>query len=454
VRLDVEEEQATTVRRIFQMYGSGLGLASIAKCLNHEGVPAPQPPRTRNLRAWCPSSIREILRNERYRGVQVWNRTEKRRNPETGNKTSRPRPQAEWTRVEVPEWRIVSDALWNGVQSRLSIINDRLGRARYGGTTRTERSRRYLFSGILICGVCGSRMVIVSGSGRRGYTRYGCPSHRYRGVCSNELTIRQERLEEQLLEAIETRILTPPMMDHLLERFNQELERRITATRSEAAGGSGTLLGLQKQRDELQSKARRLAEAISAVGHSKTLLSELSQVENRLDGVNQQIDSFTPMQLETTAQEIRDFVLKNLLQLRNLLRGDPAIARAALVKHIKQLVLMPNEGPLGPVFQVSGEVDVMQVVARDGIEPPPAFSGPLIDKAKWFRIRESACYAERYAGPPLGRFGLIWAVFACSMFPYCSRESSAVFLLAAEEGKKKPTATTMARAGSGHDLSY
>ena len=53
-----------------------------------------------------------MLRNERYRGVFVWNRTRKERNPETGRKISRPRPESDWMRVEVPEWRIVSEELW------------------------------------------------------------------------------------------------------------------------------------------------------------------------------------------------------------------------------------------------------------------------------------------------------------------------------------------------------
>jgi len=40
-----------------------------------------------------------MLRNERYRGVFVWNRTKKERNPETGRKNSRPGPMSEWMRV-------------------------------------------------------------------------------------------------------------------------------------------------------------------------------------------------------------------------------------------------------------------------------------------------------------------------------------------------------------------
>ena len=119
VRAEIDEDQAEIVRRIFQMCTDSMSLAQIAKALNAEGVLAPQPPRTRKQRAWAPSSIREMLYNERYRGVQVWNRTRKERNPETGRKISRPRPQSEWKRVEVPEWRIVSEDLWRAAHASL-----------------------------------------------------------------------------------------------------------------------------------------------------------------------------------------------------------------------------------------------------------------------------------------------------------------------------------------------
>jgi site-specific DNA recombinase len=83
VMLKIHPEQSQIVLRIFEMSAKGCGLAQISKTLNAEGVPAPQPPKTRSMRAWCPSAIRVILRNERYCGVQVWNRTQKTRNPET-----------------------------------------------------------------------------------------------------------------------------------------------------------------------------------------------------------------------------------------------------------------------------------------------------------------------------------------------------------------------------------
>jgi len=47
VELRIRPEQAAVVIRIFRMYADGYGLARIAKILNDERVPAPQPPRTR-----------------------------------------------------------------------------------------------------------------------------------------------------------------------------------------------------------------------------------------------------------------------------------------------------------------------------------------------------------------------------------------------------------------------
>lgn len=51
VELRIHPQQAPIVHRIFQMYADGSGLARISKTLNAEGVPAPQPPRTREMQA-------------------------------------------------------------------------------------------------------------------------------------------------------------------------------------------------------------------------------------------------------------------------------------------------------------------------------------------------------------------------------------------------------------------
>ena len=119
-KLQVNEEQARIVRRIFSLYASGLSLKAVTKKLNAEHIPSPQP-REGRQKSWAPSSIRVILRNERYRGVVTWAKTKKVRNPLSGRRVKRERPKSDWVRVEMPEQRIISEKLWKAVTERLAF---------------------------------------------------------------------------------------------------------------------------------------------------------------------------------------------------------------------------------------------------------------------------------------------------------------------------------------------
>jgi site-specific DNA recombinase len=281
--------------------------------------------------------------------------------------------------VEVPKLRIVSEELWSAVQAQINHVKGKLGASRLGGMNRTTGSRSYLFSGLLVCGDCSSRLVIVSGRGKRGYVKYGCPSHRYRGVCHNAVTIRQDRLEEQLLGALERRIADPQTMEYILARFQEAFQKRRAEFQRQAIG----LDGLRRERGDLQTQAQHLTDAIAAAGHSPALLSKLGDVEARTAEVDRRLEACKPNDFTATAGEIRNFVYRNLMHLQGLFQNaDASTAKMAFSRHIGQLVLKPHQTASGPVYEVSGGVEllagkeVMVVVARDGIEPPtPAFSG-------------------------------------------------------------------------------
>ncbi len=410
VQLEIAEEEANVVRRIFGMYADGNSQTTIAKTLNADGVLAPMPARNRSVRAWCTSSIHEMLRNERYRGVFVWNRTKKERNPETGRKTSRPRPQAEWRRVDVPDWRIVPEELWDRVQERIRFVGARFSSRHMGGFTRTERSRRYIFSGFLICGTCGSKMVIVTGSGKRAYVKYGCPSHRYRGTCSNRLMIRQDRLESQLIAGLTERISKPEVIEYALKRFQEQLQRRLRELQEQTLRAADTVTTLQSQRSDLKGQAKNLGEAIAKMGHSSTLLQQLALIESEIERIDERLAvANQPLDVAFSLESIRNFVSEKTTDLCSAFDLNPEKARQILANHIERLVLTPREGEDGPVYDVSGDIDlfggdrtamglavkaspsrqpggkksVMLMVARDGIEPPtPAFSGPSAECSK------------------------------------------------------------------------
>jgi site-specific DNA recombinase len=196
--------------------------------------------------------------------------------------------------------------------------------------------------------------------------------------------IRQDRLEEQLINGLTHKVLRKDMIEYLFGRFVEELQKRLDSLRQASTGAAGELNALQAQRGELKVKARNLAEAIAAMGHSPTLLAQLASVESEIEGLDKRLTAaHNPQQFTVSIQELRQFVTRKAFDLTAVLRSDAATARRALAHHVQKLVLTPKETPDGQVLAVSGDVDlfggddrVMLMVARDGIEPPtPAFSG-------------------------------------------------------------------------------
>jgi site-specific DNA recombinase len=380
VQQKAEPTEAAVIRRIFEMYANGNGFATIAKQLNYEGIPSPRPAKNRFRQAWSRYTIREMLFNQKYRGVIVWGRTKKMRNPETGRKVSKARPESEWKTIEAPELRIVSEELWRLAHEQNARVNQ-LGIQRIGGMCRTPGSRTYLFSGMLTCGSCGSSVVIISGGGKRGYVKYGCHAHKHSGVCDNNWTIRRDRLEDQLLGAIEQRLLDPVILDYAVEKIEQVVKARIADVQRQAQSPNGD--ATRNRRDDLKTQATRLTEAISLGGTLQPLVQKLQEIEKEAAEIDRVVALHRPRNMELKPGQVRDAVVKTMMNLRSALgEGDVTLAKNALMRHVGRLVLTPTTMEGKKLFRVTGGVqvaganEVMQVVARDGLEPPtPAFSG-------------------------------------------------------------------------------
>jgi site-specific DNA recombinase len=376
VRFEIDEAQAVVIRWIFDWYGNGDSLATIAKRLNAEGITSPERPHRQSIRAWAPSGVREILRNEKYHGKLVWGRSTKIRDPETGRKTMKRLPKEQWIWVDAPQLRIVTDEQWSKVQAQIKFVN-RHGIARYGGLNRTNASKEYLFSGLLTCGVCGFNITIVGGAANNA--TYGCPGHRYRGVCTNSVTIRRDVLESQLLAAITERVLRPDILEYAIEHVSEKFEQDCIAYRDKARGVIASAPKLNKELHRLQTLASNLVQAIAEYGHRKspTLLTELSDVEVKIELIAEDLKQPGLPAPQASPQQIRDFVQENVRHLEAILAEDRSLARQILRKHIRRIVLSPKFDPDGNVLSItagdvdifSRDTDVLLLVPGDGIEP-------------------------------------------------------------------------------------
>ena len=346
VRLEIDLEQAAIVRRIFMDYAAGGSMKDIAKRSNREGVPSPGPYRGQRHPSWSHSAISVMLRNDRYRGMAIWNRTRKVRDPQTGRRIQRPRPPSEWRLVELPELRIVSDELWDKVQAQRALQAAFSG-SRAGLCSRSY-SARYLFSGFLKCGICRSNLVLISGRGRAAWGKYGCPLHHQRGVCNNTLLIRRDKLETEILSGLQREVLREEVAAYAVEEFGRQLRARLEVARKDIAG-------IRQKQEKLKFEIANIAKAIAEGHQSPTLLAELGKRENELEALNNELLAEDGRGLDARLEEMEAFVGRRLQDVRSLLLADVPRAKAELAKYCTAIVLIPE----GSGYRVSGEWDLL-----------------------------------------------------------------------------------------------
>jgi site-specific DNA recombinase len=167
VRLEIDESQAATVRRIFADYAAGDSIKTIAKRFNAEGVASPAPYRGQRHPSWAPSAISVMLHNDRYRGTVIWNRTRKVRDPRTGRRVQRLRPQSEWKIQEAPHLQIVIDQVWHDVQNRRTSVKTAFANGEAKGLWTRGYSAPYLLSGFLRSGSVGRKWLWFRAVGNR-----------------------------------------------------------------------------------------------------------------------------------------------------------------------------------------------------------------------------------------------------------------------------------------------
>jgi site-specific DNA recombinase len=340
-QLRVDPEQAKIVRKIFTLYAEGLSIKTTTKRLNAEGVESPRP-RAGREHSWAPSSVKSILENQRYIGLVTYGRTKKVRNPQTGKRIYRHKPESEWIRVASPDQRIVSDKLWNLVRARLAFVNSTYGS--HGGKGGLLRSRAasspYIFSGLLKCGVCGGAVTIVSGKGTTHRSAsYGCPAREFRGTCENTRRIPADVLETQLLAKLQQDVLSSETIDYVFHKLEIELSKHLS-------GIGDSLEATRRRKATLEAELKNLSRVVAGGMDSPSLRQAITEREAEIKTLTAKTLGPGKNSVHTQIRDLRKHVAAELGDLRALLSArDNAMAmRMQLAKHVKEIELLPGEG--------------------------------------------------------------------------------------------------------------
>jgi len=263
----INASEARIVGRIFREFAEGCSPRAIAKRLNFEGIPGPEG------RPWGDTTIRGqtdrgtgILNNALYAGRLEWNRCSYIKDPRTGKRIARPNPRSKWEIVEIPDLRIVDDGLWARVKARQQETRFEIGCDEQGNALNRAHRRRYLLSGLIVCGCCGGAYTIV------GPDRYGCATRRSKGTCSNTLRIGRNEIEARVLEALRERMMAPELVAAFIDEFNAEFHRLAGDAEAERDAAHQALADANR-------KIGGILKAIEDGAYHPTLKERLTQLE-------------------------------------------------------------------------------------------------------------------------------------------------------------------------------
>ncbi|MCC0013333.1 MAG: recombinase family protein [Hoeflea sp.] len=377
----INQREANIIRQIFRDYADGKSPRAIAKDLNAKGITGP------SGKAWGPSTIHGnpargtgILNNELYIGRMVWNRLRYIKDPETGKRVSRHNPEHDWITRDVPHLRIIDDEHWQAVKVRQSTVS--LGpHTKHSKDGFWDRRRpRYLFSGLIKCGVCGNGFSKIS------QHHFGCSNARNKGTCSNSRTIRVEDLEATVLVGLQENMMT----DDLLKVFCDEYTRHINNLRiSQNATRDSDI----KRLDQINRDLDRLVDAIIAGVPPERLKDRVAALETEKAELDARVQVSGEAPKPLLHPQMGERYRQAVSDLRSLLanRDTNAEVRQIVRSLIDRIVVHPPEdngkaalidieGALAGILSVCQETtkghsvsgsDLVQIklVAGAGFEP-------------------------------------------------------------------------------------
>lgn len=214
-KLVVDQYAADIVRDIFKWKLEGVSPQDIADALSKLGVLSPMEYKrslgmkfttsfkTNSKALWSAGTVIRVLKNPIYTGVLIQG---KETTPSYKVHKRVTKDESEWTVIEDSHEAIISKIDFDSVQKVLKCDTRRSPGGKAVG----------LFSGMIFCGDCGASMVRKTvPAGEKKYVYYVCSAHKQDKSCSPH-RIRDNALEEIVLDSLKQHISEVVDMSELL----------------------------------------------------------------------------------------------------------------------------------------------------------------------------------------------------------------------------------------------
>lgn len=341
---EIDPEQAVVVRRIYERFLSGDSLAKISTELNEDGISTPS-----GDGRWQPGTVESILKNEKYKGDAIINKTyivdciSKKVKVNNGE-----RPKYY---VENNHPAIIDSATFGRVQEELARRSGKRKVKQVG--TKTEQgkySSKYALTELLVCGECGTpyRRVTWTAGGKKKIV-WRCINRLDYGkkYCHNSPSVEESVLHEAIMSAI---LNTAKQNADVLKTLKLHIGMGIQETDCE-----DNRLDLQIRIAEIDAQFKNMLQSVASENLETFDEEKAKELMNEKSRLQQQIE-----QIETAKQKRENAKsrLEDMFTILDGLQNHPMKYDDKIVRQILECVVVESKEKIKVVFVGGMEVMV------------------------------------------------------------------------------------------------
>ena len=315
----VDEDAAAVVRRVFDLFTSGLSTTDIARKFNTEGVLTPLQRKRlqavsrkwncvdQNKNYWTSSMVRKILDDERYTGKAIYGKTTRKK---VGSSRVKAVTENQWTVVDGAFPAIITQEVFDTAKS--------LNRSSHPGSA--GESTRVFYRKIR-CGHCGLAMERLQSA----HPCYVCRTDRYKpDIGCPQDKIGEKELEQAVLASIRTMaqlvrgaVQAKQRQSAKDTRYNQRLDRQIKAHQNsiqmrqqEKMAAFEDMVSGKVSSEDYQHKRGRCEKHIQRL---EIKIKELEDAKRQAKGEELSAGSILPYtNVRTLTRELVDLLIQNI----------------------------------------------------------------------------------------------------------------------------------------------
>lgn len=283
--LKINETEAKVVRRVFDLYiNQQMSTYQIAALFNQEMVPTKRGGRYQ----WSQTVICGILKNRLYIG-QVCNNKSEMKDFISGERVKY--TESEWLVTERPEFRIISDEMFNQANAIRETRSNTYHQFEDDGKIKKKRvSTKYPLSNLLVCAndnyAFRRRTRDYEPSGY-SYTYWTCSKRDYGvSVCDNSLKIDEKQMQRAIVEFL---LRLHENKDIFLCKFKDSVSKEL----KQRYESEYKIVNLNDEQKKLEVNKAKLMDLYLMDGIDKeSLRDKLVPIDNRLGQIKLAIKVF------------------------------------------------------------------------------------------------------------------------------------------------------------------